>query len=80
MKRLINSSKFWLSVIGSVFGVAAFKLTGSTTIAVMILSAFGLGIAGNAAEDVAESLKSIPGGGIPNPKEEDDDEEDNGGN
>lgn len=80
MKRLLNSSKFWLSVIGSVFGVLAFKLTGSQTIAVMILSAFGLGIAGNAAEDVAERLKSIPGGGIKPPNDNDDNDEDNGGN
>lgn len=71
MNRLLKSSKFWLAVIGSIFGVASFILTGSTTISVMILSAFGLGIAGNAAEDVTKLFKdSVPGGGVSDPTEE----------
>ena len=67
MNRLLKSSKFWLSVIGSVFGVVAFKLTGSTTISVMVLSAFGFGIIGTAGEDIARFI----GGELPST---DDDE------
>lgn len=70
MKRLLKSSKFWLSVIGSIFGVFTFKLTGSETLSVLIVSSFVGGVVATAFEDYASKIKGI-GGELP----PDDDEE-----
>ena len=61
MKRLIKSSKFWLAVIGSIFSVAAFKLTNEISLSYWILGAFIGGIVGTAGEDIADKVKTLIG-------------------
>ncbi len=75
MNRLIKSSKFWLAIIGSIFSILSFVLTNEINLSYWILTAFIGGIIGNTAEDLMDSFKSVPGGGLPPPKDDEDEEE-----
>lgn len=54
MKRLFQSSKFWLAVIGAVVALLTHKLTGDAAFAMYVSGLFGIGILGNTAEDLME--------------------------
>lgn len=54
MKRLIQSSKFWLAVIGAVVALGTHKLTDDAAFAMYVSGLFGIGIIGNTAEDMIE--------------------------
>lgn len=54
MKRLIQSSKFWLAVIGAIVALVTWKITESETFAMYVSGLFGMGIIGNAAEDMVK--------------------------
>ncbi len=52
MKRLLQSSKFWLAVIGTGVAMLTWHITGDTAFAMYTSGLFGVGIIGNAAEDM----------------------------
>lgn len=56
MKRLLNSSKFWSAVIGSVFSVIAFQITNEVNLSYLILGAFIGNIAGTSVEDALDKI------------------------
>lgn len=61
MKRLFESSKFWLAVIGATVAVAVQYFFDDTTFSMYVSGLFGLGILGNAAEDmIVKSKKQEP--------------------
>ena len=52
MKRLLNSSKFWLAVIGSIVAVLTWLLTKSEPFAMYVSGLFGFVIGGHTAKDI----------------------------
>lgn len=54
MRRLLDSSKFWLAVIGAAVALLTHKITGDSAFAMYVSGLFGIGILGNAAEDLVE--------------------------
>lgn len=56
MKRLIQSSKFWLAVLGAISTVITFRLCdGDSSLAMFVGGLFGAGIVGNATEDIMKN-------------------------
>lgn len=58
MKRLIQSSKFWLAVVGAGVALLTWKITDDTAFAMYVSGLFGVGIIGNAAEDMMKGNKT----------------------
>ena len=54
MKRLVNSSKFWLAVVGAATALLTHWLTNDSAFAMYVSGLFGIGILGNTAEDLME--------------------------
>lgn len=73
MKRLLKSSKFWLAVIGAAVAILTWKITQDANFAMYVSGLFGLGILGNAGEDMISQYRT----GNPDPTRPKDDD-DNG--
>jgi len=58
MKRLLNSSKFWLAVIGTIVALSTWYITNDITFAIYTSGLFGFGIIGNTAEDMISKKQS----------------------
>ena len=58
MKRLLNSSKFWLAIIGAIVALLTWTITESETFAMYVSGLFGVGILGNAGEDMVKTIRN----------------------
>ena len=56
MKRLLNSSKYWLAVSGFVAMIVMWIVTKDVQLTTYAMLLFGAGILGNTGEDIAKSF------------------------
>lgn len=59
MKRLLNSSKFWVTVIGYIASLIAYKLFNDSTFALAVLGTFSAIVIGNTIEDSINQKKLL---------------------
>lgn len=58
MNTLLKNSKFWLAVIGSIFGGVSYYMTKDNTITMFVLGLFGSGIVIDTAKGFISKSKS----------------------